>query len=308
MDAPSILKGVCLSMTTNVKTTTAKLRIKKNRPNYLAIIRYRDETGKERQKWETSNISVKGNNKRKTEAWKDEVLAEFLNEKVGMGLDIGHDEYFVDFIKTWLETLRITKKIQVATHGSYTMTLNQHILPYFAPFRLKVNEVEPKHIQAYVNYKMQTLSPNTLKKHMANISACLKSAVRQSIIPCNPADRIEEIRKVKCTGAKFMSEGEIERMLDCFKDDPLETAVLLALFYGLRRSEALGLLWKSVDFDKRASPITKQFYEGGKAPIIAKRHTINIMRLFSSNPEFKPILSACTKNYTQDNIALQTSS
>ena len=236
-------------------TTTVKLHIKKGRPNYFAIIRYRDETGKERQKWETSDIPVKGNNKRKAEKWKDEVLAEFLNEKIGLGIDISNDEYFTDFLKTWLETLRITKKIQVTTHGSYTMTLNQHILPYFAPLRLKVNEVEPKHIQAYVNYKMQTLSPNTLKKHMANISACLKSAVRQNIIPYNPAERIEEIRKVKYTGAKFLNEGEIERILEHFKGDPLETAVLLALFYGLRRREVLGLKWDAVDFEKNTIAI-----------------------------------------------------
>jgi len=230
--------------------TTVKLHVKKDRPNYFAIIRYRDESGKERQKLETSDIAVKGNNKRKAEAWKDEVLAKFLRERTGLGIDIGNNEYFVDFIKDWLETMSITKKIQVTTYGSYTMTLNQHILPYFEPLRLRVNEVEPKHIQAYVNYKMQTLSPNTIKKHMANISACLKSAVRQNIIPYNPADRIEEIRKVKFTGAKFMGEGEIERLLTHFKSDPLETAVLLSLFYGLRRSEILGIRWSAVDFEK----------------------------------------------------------
>jgi integrase len=248
MDEFSELKGE-LSM------ITVKLHIKKGRPNYFAIIRYKDDTGKERQKWETSDIAVKGNNKRKAEQWKDEVMARFLSERVNLGVDINNNEYFVDFIKNWLETLKITKKIQVTTHGSYLMTLNQHILPYFEPLKLKVSEVEPKHIQAYVNYKMQTLSPNTLKKHMANISACLKSAMRQNIIPYNPAERIEEIRKVKYTGAQFLNEDEIERILGHFKGDPLETAVLLSLFYGLRRSEVLGLKWDAVDFDKNTISI-----------------------------------------------------
>lgn len=53
---------------------TATLQIKKNRPNYFVLIRYRDEvTGKERQKWVTTDIPIKGNNKRKAEKRKDEI-------------------------------------------------------------------------------------------------------------------------------------------------------------------------------------------------------------------------------------------
>ena len=47
---------------------TATIQTKKGRPNYYVLIRYQDEmTGNERQKWVTTDISVKGNNKRKVE-------------------------------------------------------------------------------------------------------------------------------------------------------------------------------------------------------------------------------------------------
>jgi hypothetical protein len=52
----------------------------KNRPNYYVVLRYQDnKTGKERQKWVTTDISVKGSNKK----WlKKGVLKYWLNMKI----------------------------------------------------------------------------------------------------------------------------------------------------------------------------------------------------------------------------------
>ena len=227
---------------------TATLQIKKDRPNYYVLIRYQDETtGKARQKWVTTDVPVKGNNKRKAEKIKDEVLTQYVQGKV----DLGKDAYFIDFMKQWLENLRVSMKIASTTYDAYLLTLNAHIVPYFEPLRLKVKEIEPKHIQKYVNHKMVAkLSPNTVKKHIANISACLESAVRQNIISFNPAKRIEEIKKEKYIGAKFLTENQIEQLLACSKGDPLEIVILLTVFYGLRRSEVLGLKWGAIDFDR----------------------------------------------------------
>jgi len=223
---------------------TATVYAKKGRPNYFVILRYKSESGKERTKTISTDLSVKGNNKRKAEKLKDEILSQYTKDKI----DIGKDAFFTDFIKDWLETRRKTGKIQQTTYDSYVLTLNAHILPFFAPLNLRLKEIEPRHIQKYVNKKLERVSVNTVKKHMVNLVACLDSAVKQNIIPFNPAKRIEELKKVKFTGAKFLSESEIVQMLNCFNGDPLEIVILLTLFYGLRRSETLGIMWRAVDF------------------------------------------------------------
>jgi len=223
---------------------TATLQIKTGRPNYFVLLRYYDEAGKRHQKWISTDIPVKGNNKRRAEKMREELLAQYNREEV----DLGNDSYFIDFIKQWLATIKASKKIASTTFDAYFLTLNTHIIPYFEPQRLKVKEIEPKHIQRYVNHKMERLSPNTVKKHVANLSACMESAVRQNMIAFNPARRIEEIKKVKYTGAKFLNEEQITRLLDVSKDDPLEIVIRLTLFYGLRRSEVLGLKWDAIDF------------------------------------------------------------
>jgi len=231
---------------------TATVRIKKDRPFYYIVIRYPDETtNEERQKWVTTDIPVKGNNKRKAEKLRAEVLAQHEASKI----DLGKDALFTDFIIDWLDTQISSKKIAATTHEAYEMNLSVHILPYFMPLKLKVKEVEPRHIQKYVNAKMKALSPNTVKKHITNISACLESAVRQNIIAFNPATRIEPIRKVKYTGAKFFREDQIDHLLECSKGDPLEVVIMLTLFYALRRSEVLGLKWRAIDFENNTISI-----------------------------------------------------
>ncbi|MCL2198863.1 MAG: site-specific integrase [Defluviitaleaceae bacterium] len=258
---------------------TATINAKKDRPNYFVIIRYKDDTGKERTKTISTEISVKGNNKRKAERLKDEILEQYKRDKVS----IEKDPFFTDFFKECMETWLITSKIQLTTYDSYTITMNAHILPFFEPLKLRVKDVEPNHIQKYVNKKLKRVSANTVKKHIANISSCLESAVRQNIISFNPAKRIDELKKVKYKGAKYLTEAEIIEMLRCFKGDPLEMVILLTLFYGLRRSEILGLKWSAINFIKNVFEIRHVVVKVSK-----KTHYKNLTKNDSSN-DFLPL-------------------
>jgi integrase len=231
---------------------TATVQTKKGRPNYSIVIRYPDETtGKEHQKWVKTDIPVKGYNRRRAEQRRDEVLAQYTRDKV----DLGKDDYFAGYIRNWLESLKSAKSIAPTTYDTYKLNLSAHIVPYFEPLRLRVKDIKPQHIQQYVNQKLESLSPNTVKKHVINISACLETAVRQNIIAFNPAKRIEPIHKVKYTGAKHYNEKQIEQLLECSQGDPLEIVILITLFYGLRRSEVLGLKWDAIDFDNNTVTI-----------------------------------------------------
>jgi integrase len=229
---------------------TATVQTKKDRPNYYILVRYQDEkTGKERQKWVTTDIPIKGNNKRKAEERREEVLAEYKRQRV----DLSKDALFTVFMEQWLENLKFS--IAPTTYDGYYYILKSQIFPYFEPKKIKVKDLTPAHLQQYISFKIKTISPNTIIKHFRNISKCLDSAVRQNIIAFNPAKRIELPKKVKYTGAKHYNEKQIEQLLECSKGDPLEIVILLTVFYGLRRSEVLGLKWKSVDFENNTITI-----------------------------------------------------
>jgi len=228
---------------------TGSIQTKKGRANYYAVLNYYDDAGKRKQKWIDTEISIKGNNKRKANAKLNSLLSKYSDQKIDIGIDI----LFTEFMTDWLENLK--HSIAPTTYEGYRLVLKSHILPYFRPKKLKIKDLSPAHIQQYVNFKMKTLSPNTIIKHLRNISKCLDNAVKQNIIAFNPTKRIEMPKKIKYTGAKHYNEKQIERLLERTKDDPLEIVILLTVFYGLRRSEVLGVKWDAIDFDNNVITI-----------------------------------------------------
>mgnify|MGYP000778895202 FL=1 len=45
-------------------------------------------------------------------------------------------------------------------------------------------------------------------------------------------------------------QEELERLLEASKDHPYSLLIQMTAFYGLRRSEALGLKWDAIDFER----------------------------------------------------------
>ena len=252
------------------------LQVKPNGKNYYAVISAPDEDGKRKQKWINTQIPVKGNNKRKAEA----KLAEILTEQSESGTHIFKDSDFVSFIEQWLEILK--PSISPVTYSGYKITLNAHILPYFKARGLNVKDITPAVVQGYVNDRLEYgLSGNTVRRHLANISKCLDSAVKQNIIAYNPVNRIEKPKAQKFTGAKFYNQAQIDRLLEISIGDPLEIVILLTLFYGLRRSEVLGLKWDAVDFSEKTITIKHTVIRMGRTI-----HKLDRTKNDSSNAAF----------------------
>ena len=68
----------------------------------------------------------------------------------------------------------------------------------------------------------------------------------------------------------------MEQLFEVVRDDPIELGVILAAFYGLRRSEAVGLKWDAIDFEQKTITIrhtVTQVCVNGKSTIIEKDRT-----------------------------------
>ena len=79
-------------------------------------------------------------------------------------------------------------------------------------------------------------------------------------------------------------------MLDAFKSEEIGPIVYITLYYGLRKSEALGLRWQAIDFD--ANMITINHTVVGGTRIIAKDNTKTYCskRTYELLPEIKALL------------------
>ena len=67
--------------------------------------------------------------------------------------------------------------------------------------------------------------------------------------------------------AMFYNEQELGLLFNAFRGDRMEIVVLIAAYYGLRRSEIIGLRWDAIDFDKKTITIREKAYtvrEDGK--------------------------------------------
>ena len=95
----------------------------------------------------------------------------------------------------------------------------------------------------------KSVSPGTVIHYHANIHKALKYAVKMDLIPFNPADKVERPKKQRYI-ADYYRQEELERMLEASKDHPYSLLIQMTAFYGLRRSEALGLKWDAIDFER----------------------------------------------------------
>ena len=74
------------------------------------------------------------------------------------------------------------------------------------------------------------------------------------LIDVNPADKVERPKKDRYVGS-FYDADEVNALFEAAKGSKLELPILFGAFYGLRRSEAIGLKWDAIDFDQNTITI-----------------------------------------------------
>ena len=90
--------------------------------------------------------------------------------------------------------------------------------------------------------------------------AAFEYAVRQEIFEVNPMNRVERPQAKKFVG-EFYSPEELQTLLALTEGESIYIPIVLAAFYGLRRSEALGLSWDNIDFERKEIHICQKVME-----------------------------------------------
>lgn len=251
---------------------TASLQTKNN--IYQVVLNYKDINGKRKQKWVSTGLTEKGNNKRLANQKMQEILTNF-KEDLNCPNSKTDDKLFTTYLKEWL--LSIKNTIEENTYDSYKVIANK-ICDYFGDKNILLNDLKPVEIQKFYTYLYsKELTGNTVLHYHNVIRKALQTALKLDLILSNPADRVERPKKEQFIGS-FYSQTELNTLFTLIKDDPLKIVIYLASFYGLRRSEVLGLKWEAFNFEDKTITIKHKAIEtrkDNKRVILLKDKTKN---------------------------------
>lgn len=158
---------------------------------------------------------------------------------------------FCDYMVLWLE--RLSSNLDRGTYGGYKTVVHGRTYDFFRDLGVTVEELTPGHIEAFYRMlaKKHNLAPNSILHYHCNIRKALQQLYIKQTIPNNPADLITN-RPVRSTyQAKYYNEEQANEYLQIVKNTKMELPVLFALFYGFRRSEAIGVKDTAINLSRR---------------------------------------------------------
>lgn len=134
-------------------------------------------------------------------------------------------------------------------------------------------ELRPADILDYYNsLYAKGLTGNTVLHYHVLLRKALKEASIRGLIQNDLTDFVPRPKKEQSAADCYTPE-ECRKLLDALQSDPLELPITLAVLYGLRRSEVLGLRWSAIDFARDTITISHSVISttiNGKRQVIAK--------------------------------------
>lgn len=154
-----------------------------------------------------------------------------------------------DYVQEWLDQYR--NNISVLTYATYKNMVEAKIVPYFSQHKLTLSDLTGDDLNDYYNYLLDSgLKGITVQKQHALLHLAFKHAVKRRIIPSNPCDQANRPKAVKYI-ADYYNADKLKELLASLEGDPMRIVVILTVYYGLRRSEVLGLKWSAIDFAEK---------------------------------------------------------
>ena len=225
---------------------TGSLQIKKDK--FYMVLNTVDTNGKRKAKWISTGLGVKGNKKRA-----EKMLRDTLAEQERTMPTPKSEILFSDWIRQWLT--ESAKRVDEVTHRNYEDSAKSHVLPYFEELGVSLHGVTRPMLQTFIDLKRTKgrkdgkggLSIVCLRHFRNILNQSLKLAVQNELIPSNPCEGLL-LPKQERREFSYYSAEQLNSLLNAIKDEPLYPLVYIGAYYGLRRSELLGLQWDSIDW------------------------------------------------------------
>lgn len=254
---------------------TGTIQVKKG---YLyAVINYKDEAGKTKYKWIATGLKERGNRKAAKEIL-DKALIEFEEQQKNKQEKIERRSkpqevdksdatlLFSDYCAKYVESIKNTLSKQV--YRDYRQHYIKQFKAFFDKRKLRLIDITETELKEYYDHlRARGVKEITIKHHNNILRPALRKAYQSKLIPDNPFDFLEPIKKEK-SPMSFYDKNEMKKLFEVMRGHKLEIPFLIAAYYGFRRSEVLGLRWSAIDFDHKLISINHKLLVVDKEVIL----------------------------------------
>ena len=244
-------------------------------------IRVRLAPDENHKSWHWSKSRKVNGNKAEATAALVAYKQELEDERSGKNVTVGE----------YAEAFQANRKA-LGKVSNLTIERDRHEIDRIVKFlgETRVVDLDSKKIEnAYLRMAEQDgASPDAIHKVHMKLSQIMRKAFLDELIDRNPCDAVEGIKRPKVSQQKRketrITKEQALAFVHKIKQEPQDgriVAVWLGITTGLRRGEALALVWDDVDFDGARLRIRKQYGKEKvlKDPKTAKsRRTISIDR------------------------------
>ena len=267
---------------------------------YYIVLNRKDEDGKRRPLWISTELEATEENKEEAESkclserirysvdLKNGVVeipavkspkAAVTKAKADTSVDQRRNPLFADLLNEWLafrhpnnivigEDFNFDRQIKLNTWAGYADNIKRNLYPTFMAYGCTVQEVTVDLLKGFYSNRLKNgLKKSSVAKDYTLINQALNYAISRKMIDVNPNSAIT-LHKIEKYNAATLNAEQMQHYLEFIQGDILEIAILLGGFYGMRRSECLGTRESQFDFQHgffRANhTVTKAVIDGKK--------------------------------------------
>ena len=183
------------------------------------------------------------------------------------GFSVGNKLTFEEAAKDWLAGYKARKDIHIRTRETVEGIFNRYLIPNLGA--MKIIDIKPAHIDRML-CNMSDLSRSTQAKALTYANLVFQKAIENDIIPKSPCLNKKPIAK-QAEKVHALTDEQCEQLLAATKGTRVYPFIVVCLFCGLRRGEALGLMWKDIDFDQKIMRVERSIVH----PVECRRGMIN---------------------------------
>lgn len=266
------------------------IRKHSSRQGYEVRIRYKDpQTGESKRA--SAYCKTIGEAKKK--------LREMQNRLDGSQSPVDRSVNLGDWSSYWQRELLPMSGLKPNTIDLYRGLLLTHLMASSLAGQ-KMSDIRPVHISRFMHELAKSKGQSLQRNVFVVLKHLFRSAHQNGIVSSTPLTSMTPPKKAK-QKVRFISDQELENLLDKLSDSRYLPVVELILQTGLRRGEALGLAWEDIDLDKKVLQVRFTLDSKGRR---GEPKTSRSVRVIDLNSKALNLLRHLRVKQTQDRLRL----